>query len=179
MDYIPMKALAWHISETYLHLRKMFCGKRTKWDSQASKFQNFSGVECPWTPLETRNFEKFVGSWFKSPPPPPPPPQTLPLSLIGISESRGISGIWQIGAWKRDALIWASGQCRRICFKLESRSAWRSQSIKIGSDLSIDKSIKISKFDLIDIDFIHQSVEINDTHSFYRFSWFMPIVIDF
>ena len=27
-----------------------------------------------------------------------------------------------------------------------------SQSIKIGSDLSIDKSIKISKFDLIDID---------------------------
>ena len=38
-----------------------------------------------------------------------------------------------------------------------------SQSIKIGTDLSIDKSIKISKSDLIDIDCIDQSVEIDET----------------
>ena len=38
-----------------------------------------------------------------------------------------------------------------------------SQSIKIGIDLSIDKSIKIGKSDLIDIDCIDQSVEIDDT----------------
>ena len=38
-----------------------------------------------------------------------------------------------------------------------------SQSIKIGTDLSIDKSIKIGKSDLIDIDCIDQSVEIDDT----------------
>ena len=39
--------------------------------------------------------------------------------------------------------------------------AW--QSIKIGIDLSIDESIKIGKTDLIDIDCIDQSVEIDDT----------------
>ena len=33
---------------------------------------------------------------------------------------------------------------------------------KIGIDLSIDKSVKIGKSDLIDIDCIDQSVEIND-----------------
>ena len=38
-----------------------------------------------------------------------------------------------------------------------------SQSIKIGIDLSIDKSIKIGKSDLIDIDCIDQSLEIDDT----------------
>ena len=38
-----------------------------------------------------------------------------------------------------------------------------SQSIKIGIDLSIDESIKIRKTDLIDIDCINQSVEIDDT----------------
>ena len=38
-----------------------------------------------------------------------------------------------------------------------------SQSIKIGIDLSIDRSIKIGKSDLIDINCIDQSVEINDT----------------
>ena len=38
-----------------------------------------------------------------------------------------------------------------------------SQSIKIGIDLSIDESIKIGKTDLIDIDCIDQSVEIDDT----------------
>jgi len=39
----------------------------------------------------------------------------------------------------------------------------RCQSIKIGIDLSIDESIKIGKTDLIDIDCIDQSVEIDDT----------------
>ena len=38
-----------------------------------------------------------------------------------------------------------------------------SQSIIIGIDLSIDKSIKIGKTDLIDIDCIDQWVEIDDT----------------
>ena len=38
-----------------------------------------------------------------------------------------------------------------------------SQSIKIGIDLSIDKSIEIGKSDFIDIDCIDQSVEIDDT----------------
>ena len=38
-----------------------------------------------------------------------------------------------------------------------------SQSIKIGIDLSIEKSIKIGKSDLIDIDSIDQSIEIDDT----------------
>ena len=38
-----------------------------------------------------------------------------------------------------------------------------SRSIKIGIDLSIDKSIKIGKSDLIDIDCNDQSVEIGDT----------------
>ena len=37
------------------------------------------------------------------------------------------------------------------------------QSIKIGIDLSIDRSIKSCKSDLIDIDCIYQSVEIDDT----------------
>ena len=40
---------------------------------------------------------------------------------------------------------------------------WSSQSIKIGIDLSIDKSIKIRKSDLVDINCINQSVEIDDT----------------
>ena len=55
-----------------------------------------------------------------------------------------------------------------------------SQSIKIGIDLSIDKSIKIGKSDLIDIDCIVQSVEIDDTlvsfidlFRFYRFHRFI------
>ena len=39
----------------------------------------------------------------------------------------------------------------------------RSQSIKIGIDLSIDKSMKIGKSDFTDIDSIDQSVEISDT----------------
>ena len=38
-----------------------------------------------------------------------------------------------------------------------------SRSIKIGIDLSIDKSIKIGKSDLIDSDCSDQSVEIDDT----------------
>ena len=48
--------------------------------------------------------------------------------------------------------------------------------MKIGTDLSIDKSIKIGKSDLIDIDCIDQSVEIDDTLvSFINLSWFLPI----
>ena len=35
--------------------------------------------------------------------------------------------------------------------------------MKIGTDLSINKSIKIGKSNLIDIDRIDQSVEIDDT----------------
>ena len=51
-----------------------------------------------------------------------------------------------------------------------------SQSIKIGIDLSIDISIKIGKSDLIDIDCIDQSVEIDDTLvSFIDLSRFLPI----
>ena len=55
-----------------------------------------------------------------------------------------------------------------------------SKSIKIGINLSIDKSIKIGKSDLIDIDCIDQSVEIDDTlisffdvFKFYRFHRFL------
>ena len=55
-----------------------------------------------------------------------------------------------------------------------------SQSIKIGVDLSLDKSIKIGKSHLIDIDCIDQSVEIYDTlvsfidlSRFYRFHRFI------
>ena len=54
------------------------------------------------------------------------------------------------------------------------------QSIKIGIYLSIDKSIKINRSDLIDIDCIDQSVEIDDTlvsfidlSRFYRFHRFI------
>ena len=52
----------------------------------------------------------------------------------------------------------------------------QSQSIKIGFDLSNNKSIKIDNSDLIDFDCIEQSVEIDDTlvsfidlSRFYRF----------
>ena len=41
--------------------------------------------------------------------------------------------------------------------------AWSGQSIRISTDLSIDKSIEMGKSDLIDIDCINQSVEIDDT----------------
>ena len=51
-----------------------------------------------------------------------------------------------------------------------------SQSIKIGIDLSIDKSIKISKSDLVDIDCIDQSLEIDDTlASFIELSRFYQL----
>ena len=51
-----------------------------------------------------------------------------------------------------------------------------SQSIIIGIELSINKSIKIGKSDLIDNDCIDQSVEIDDTLvSFIDLSWFLPI----
>ena len=55
-----------------------------------------------------------------------------------------------------------------------------SQSIKIGVDLSLDKSIKIGKSHLIDIDCIDQSAETYDTlvsfidlSRFYRFHRFI------
>ena len=41
--------------------------------------------------------------------------------------------------------------------------SWSSQLIKISIVLSIDKLIKVSKSDLIDIDCIDQLVEIDDT----------------
>ena len=44
-----------------------------------------------------------------------------------------------------------------------AHTARSSQSIKICNDFSIDKSIKIGKSDLIEIDCIDQSVEIDDT----------------
>ena len=47
-----------------------------------------------------------------------------------------------------------------VLHETKSRS---SQSIKIGINLSIDKSIKIGKFDLIHIVCIDKSVEIDDT----------------
>ena len=57
-----------------------------------------------------------------------------------------------------------------------AHTARSSQSIKICNDYSIDKSIEIGKSDLIDIDFIDQSVEIDDTlPSFIDLSWFLPI----
>ena len=53
-----------------------------------------------------------------------------------------------------------------------------SQSIKIGIDLSIDKSMKIGKSDFTDIDSIDQSVEISDTLiSSIDLSWFLPISV--
>ena len=71
-------------------------------------------------------------------------------------------------------------------FRFENKPSWgakrkRSLSIdKIGIDLSIVKSIKIGKFDLIDIDCNDQSVEIDDTlvsfidlSRFYRFHRFL------
>ena len=58
-------------------------------------------------------------------------------------------------------------------------NARSSKSIKIGTNLSIDKSIKIGKSDLIDIDCIDQSVEIDDTLvSFIDLSRF-TVSIDF
>ena len=51
-----------------------------------------------------------------------------------------------------------------------------SQSIKIGIDLPIDKSVKIGKSDLTDIDCIDQSVELDDTlFSFIDLPRFLPI----
>ena len=56
--------------------------------------------------------------------------------------------------------------------------AWSCQSIKIGIDLSIDKSTKIGKSDLIDIDFIDQSVEVDDTRFVHRFILIFTDFID-
>ena len=43
----------------------------------------------------------------------------------------------------------------------------RNQLIKIDTDLSIDKLVKIVRIDLIDIDYIDQSVEIDNTRIFF------------
>ena len=60
-----------------------------------------------------------------------------------------------------------------------SKYARSSQSIKIGIDLSINTSIKISKTDLIDIDCIDQSVEFDDTLvSFISLSLMLTDFID-
>ena len=62
------------------------------------------------------------------------------------------------------------------CWLKENNLPGSSQSIKIGIDLSIDKSIEIGKSDFIDIDCIDQSVEIDDTLvSFIDLSWLIPI----
>ena len=54
--------------------------------------------------------------------------------------------------------------------------SWSSQSIKSGVDLSINVAIKISQSDLIDINCIDQSIEIDDTLVlFIDLSWFLPI----
>ena len=50
-----------------------------------------------------------------------------------------------------------------FCVIAISQQVRSGQSIKIGINLSIDKSINIGKSDLIDINCINQSVEINDT----------------
>ena len=62
------------------------------------------------------------------------------------------------------------------------QNVWSSQSVKVGIDLSIDKSIKIGKSDLITIVCIEQSVEIDDTlvsfidvSRFYRFHRFKSV----
>ena len=47
------------------------------------------------------------------------------------------------------------------------RTTRRSQSIKMDTDISINKSVKLVKIDLIDIDCIDQSVEIDNTGIFF------------
>ena len=65
----------------------------------------------------------------------------------------------------------------RIFFNLRTAKNLFYQSIKIDIDLSIDKWIKIGKSDLIHIDWIRQSVEIDDTLvSFIDLSWFLNFV---
>ena len=65
------------------------------------------------------------------------------------------------GGWLDAAL--SRRKYTHACCCIGPMSAPSSQSIKIGIDLSIDKSIKITKSDLIDIDCIDQSAEIDDT----------------
>ena len=65
---------------------------------------------------------------------------------------------------------------QRCWLKENNLMPGRNQSIEIGIDLSIDKSIEIGKSDLIDIDCIDHSVEIDVTLvSFIDLSWFLPI----
>ena len=58
-------------------------------------------------------------------------------------------------------------EIRRLLLDILVKETRSSQSIKIGIDLLIDKSIKIGKSDLINIDCIDQSVEIDDTFFVY------------
>ena len=84
---------------------------------------------------------------------------------------------------------WFCVQCFAFFRRAELRPACilllvvrSSQSIKIGIDISIDKSIKIGKSDLIDIDCIDQSVEIDDSHVSFidlsRFYWFHRFILE-
>ena len=70
--------------------------------------------------------------------------------------------IWKCGNKINGLLLWYRWYHISVSF-VTSIYCRNSQSIKIGIDLSIDKSIKIGKSDLIDIDCNDQSVEIDDT----------------
>ena len=74
--------------------------------------------------------------------------------------SRGKNTALLLWNWKPFPVAYIIGHEWDGMHMYTSRS---SQSIKIGIDLSIDESIKIGKTDLIDIDCIDQSVEIDDT----------------
>ena len=65
-------------------------------------------------------------------------------------------------------------EIRRLLLDILVKETRSSKPIKIGIDLLIDKSIKIGKSDLIDIDCIDQSVEIDDTP--FSFTDFMQTV---
>ena len=76
-------------------------------------------------------------------------------------------------------VYWLDNQLGMLGEHLKSLLTRSSPSIKIGIDLSINKSIKIGKHDVIDINCINQSVE-SMTHSF-RLSIYkkINILLDF
>ena len=96
-------------------------------------------------------------------------------------------GPW--GIWTKRKINWQRPGADPGIFNGRGGGGWcqsaiklpGSPSIKIGIDLSIEKSIKIGKSDLIDIDCIDQSIEIDDTlvsfidssrfYRFHRFIW--------
>ena len=67
---------------------------------------------------------------------------------------------------------------QRCWLKKNNLMPGSSQSIKIGIDLSIDKSIEIVESDLIDIDCIDQSVEIGRNRFVHRFILIFTDLID-